>query len=204
MIGQFTDLSWAIWDFTNTISFAFITTLFFCRIDYKEPALKLVSFCLVCISYWSILALFVLTFITESLHFAWFTAFPLLTFSAAFYVFRKVRYDTTYCRTFAISAKDGCYLRYKSPRGLQGLVIVALGGKRGGGCSLIINAKEFCFSGGKVVERKHSFSTDGAIYERIGQIKIDAARQLVGKRWTIWRNCFWLRRFAVEQGALGR
>lgn len=199
LAGSMSDFAWISWDFLNVFSFAFLATLFFVRVTYQEAVLKLASFALACIGWWSLAALFVLSFISESMHAAWFATFPVLSGSAAVYAFRK------YARAgeTPITTREDCYLRYAEPKRLQGLLAVALGYRPGGGCSLIVGTKEFCFSHGEVIEREHTFSTSGAIYERIGQIEIDAARRLVGEKWNLWSNCFNVfPRFAKREGAL--
>lgn len=81
----------------------------------------------------------------------------------------------------------GTFIVYRSGKSLQGYLTSLFTDK--GQCMLVVDGIEYKFKDGVIIERKHVHKTIYS-YKRVQGIRQEEARSLLGKKWSLFNNCF--------------
>jgi hypothetical protein len=182
----FGEYEFIVWDITNVVSVTLLSYLLFRNISYRSPRRKLTSFIFLLVSSWSAASYAVITLFQQSL----------LIFSICFFVSMIPFFFWAAMRDFEFRSdkylKSCSYLVYSQPIGVVGLIALCVG-FRGAGVSLVVNGREFSYSrafeGWIITEKKHRHQKNGVKYQKIRDVDLAHARELIGKKWHWRKNC---------------
>lgn len=184
------EFQYLLWDSFNLICLVGVSFLLLTEIPYQKYIRKISAFLIFDISAYSLFDFIITTFAQayELPFLKYLSVFLGLGVTAVFircYIKYFINKGDKYVR-------KSSYLVYTYPKSLWG-ILSSIYTAPYGHCFLVIDNKKFYYRrGGPLVEVPFVLSQQkkNLIFKRIPNVELEQARQLIGKKWSIFNNCF--------------
>jgi hypothetical protein len=179
---------WYIWDLTNLLVIIILSSLLFRKISYLRTLPKILALLCIIIHIWLAFDYIAISLVENIL----LRTSVRQVLAGVFIIIYLPLIAHIVLRKYSLRSDvyrpNSCYLAYKRPVNLTGL-IAAFASMPYGHCTFVHGERQFLFKRGVLVERNF-VRTDKYYLRRTIDFPIQNLRKLIGLKWSIKNNCF--------------
>lgn len=177
------------WDLTLLLSLMGVSFVLMLQVSYKEYFKKFASFLIFDISAYALVDYIIRVSLQDN-PYSILDTIPMISSLGLSAVFIR-SYINFFIKSSDKYVRNNSYLVYKYPKSIWG-VLSTIYTAPYGHCFLVIDKSKFYYRRGKLVEVNFDAKKqkNNLIYKRIDPIEVGEAQGLVGKKWSIFNNCF--------------